>query len=185
MNDLEQSIKALERKLALKNAYLAAQVSFPKGSKFPEDVKEEIIEIFNSFKTAKASDQEVQNSTNSIFSDEDITVLKMLISSVTSKTSVNAVSERSIGNSVAPQKTPSALPPVSREPSRQVQQEAKLLTLESVPAQFRNKIPSESKVFVMSIKDDRARISTEDGYSFQVLVEDLEFVDKPLGKPYT
>jgi hypothetical protein len=162
---LEERIKKLEDQLTLKNAYLAVQITFPKGNKIPEEIKNQIVTQIKEVcaKLAEGTETQVSPTTGLPFTEEEVKMLKNVVASIKAKT-----------NMVVNQPAPI---PVKKDMDSGVDgvQKATLITLESVPSQHRSKVSPMEVVFVTSIKDGKARISTKSGLSIPVSVEDLEF----------
>lgn len=177
MSELEKKIQELNRKLALKQAFLSATISFPRGNKIPQDVKDEVL---NSLRAAAADFSEgVYNPavpadpgavvSVSQFTEEEAGILKNIAATVKSKAAAPAQPSK-------PQpQAPQAAPVTKSEPMGL--KKARLLMIDSLPSQYRNKVAPESEVYVSSLKDGKARITLPSGQSVLVEAEDLEFLD--------
>lgn len=169
---LEDRIKELERKLAVKNAYLTVQFSFPKNSKIPDDVKEQVINELKNACTALAEDETVAKDKDASIerlSDDDINILRQVAAAARGKISA------------APQAQPAApqpkqeLPPKTFDSATDGVKKAILLTLENVDSKVRNRVSSQEQVYVTSERDGYARVTTRKGLSISVPIEDLEY----------
>ena len=171
---LEDRIKDLERQLALKQAYLTVNFSFPKSNKLPDDVKEQVIAELKKACTQLADDKEETvaelnpNSVNHLTSEE-VTLLKEFASVVKARTT----------STPAPI-APSAVQPPAPEKKKMDSgtegiKKAVLLTLEGVPASARNRVESGETVYVKSSDGETASIATKNGLIFKVPVDDLDF----------
>lgn len=168
---LEDRIKDLERKLAVKNAYLTVQFSFPKTSKIPEDVKEQVINELKNACTALAEDETVakdrpKDTSIERLSDEDIQVLRQVADAARGKLAARPAAPTVPKQEQAPKTFDSAIEGVKK---------AMIMTLENVDAKLRNRIASQEIVYVTSEREGLARITTSKGLSINVPVEDLEY----------
>lgn len=172
---VEVQIKELERKLDLKRAYMGVQFSFAKGSKIPSDIQEEIISKLQELCKKLAEETEIsQVSNNSSLTEEELSILKSLVSTVKAKTT--ALAGR-----------PSPLPPSSeghanyqKDSNPTVKffnKKATILTLDNVTAKVREAMEPQSVVEVSRVKGDTATIVTKDGRITQIPVNDLEFIE--------
>lgn len=167
---LEEKIKDLERKLAVKNAYLTVQFSFPKNSKLPEDVKEQVINELKNACANLAEDETVskdveKSNISERLNDDEIRILRQVAAAAKGKVAVQPV---------APAPRPEQAPKTFDSATDGVKK-AMLVTLENVDAKLRNKIASQEIVFVTSERDGYARITTQKGMSINVPVDDLDY----------
>lgn len=163
---IEQRIKDLERLLALKNAYQSATITFPKGIKLPDDVREEVVNKIKEYTLAMAEGQEAvpaAPTASSPFSETEITALKGLAEAVLSKakpqTTVNGTNQ---------------IKPASPQTIESITQYATVLTTDSVEKSMRSKVASEDKVLVVKKDEQYAIVRTTAGAQFRILLEDLE-----------
>jgi hypothetical protein len=162
---LEERIKGLERELALKQAYLSVQFSFPKGSKLPDDVKEQVTEELKKACAQLADDKGVvvnHSSASSEFSEDEVSVLKQVVEAAKSK--MSAVKPPKMQGTVETAPKTDAIP-----------RNAILLTNDNIPANIRMKIGSNEAVFVKESSDGTSFVVTRDGMGFRVPTEDLDF----------
>ena len=164
---LTEKIKDLERQLALKQAYLSVQFSFPKGNKLPDDVRSQVIQELKNA-CAQLAEDEVPVGQSDAFlhlTQEEIKTLKDLAS--VAKSRLSKTSTPAPANNV----------PVKHQVQEEYEsvKEAILLTLENVPQSAKIKMGSNEKVFVKSQKDGTAFIVTQSGIGIRVPVEDLDF----------
>lgn len=159
---LEQHIKDLERKLALKKAYLGAEIKLPKGT--AEDVRIEVEAALKDYAARLASSEEnisqPVNTTTSQFTDNEVNILKSLVNAAMEKAGMKAPT-------VAKSNVPEA--PKKDEPLTAV-----LLTTENIPAERRKEINSSETVLVKSYNDKEACIIFNNK-RFVVPVDDLQF----------
>lgn len=182
---LEEKLKSLERKIAVKNAYLTVQFSFPKGNKIPADVKEQVENELKNACAMLADDahQDVASKQSERLTDDEIVILRQVVDSIRSKTGSSSLSIPAVQKETAPSpEAPEAAPkhPVSKktfDASVDGVKKATILTLENVDPKYRSRINPEESVFVSSIREDGyARISVQrTGLSINVPVEDLDF----------
>lgn len=205
---LESKLKKLELEIAIKNAYLTVQMTFPKGSKLPEEVKDQVIK---ELKNACASLAEsVSNGssfdvTSSKLTDEELLILKQIVSKVkigTSGGAAGGIHTISVTDSIASgaegvesnvlnggsmhSKTESNVDAPKNKTNKIFDagqdgvKKAMIVTLDNVDHKYRNRINPEEEVYVTSIKDDGyARISVKrTGLSINIPVEDLDFNTK-------
>ncbi len=167
---LEDRIKDLERQLALKKAYLDVNFTFPKNSKLPDDVKEQVVNELKDACARLAEGMEdalpVMNGNSADFlSSEEIQVLKQLVQAAKGKLGKAAP--------VTQQQAPKQ-PEVKSQDLPEIKK-AVLLTLDSVQPTIRNKMGSGETVYVKSYKDDQAFVMNRHGQGFYVPIEDLDF----------
>lgn len=160
MSDLETQIKELERKLALKKAYLSVDIKLPKGTS--EELRLEIEQAVKTFCSNQAN--EVPQSSGgsfvgSPFNDQEIAILKEL---------AQAVTQKSGGQSA---KTASSIP---KKPEANKPLMAVLMTTDNIAAERRKLIASNERVQVVSYNDKEVCFMYQKN-RFVVPVEDVEF----------
>lgn len=164
MSDLEQQIKELERKLALKKAYLSVDIKLPKGT--PDELRLEIEQAVKSFCSNQANDVPQNSQANgssfvgSPFNDMEIAALKELAAAVTGQKSATPQSAQA----AAIPKKPDAAKPLM----------AILMTTDSIPAERRKLIASNERVQVVSYNDQEVCFMYQKN-RFVVPIEDVEF----------
>jgi len=159
---LEDQIKELERELALKNAYLSAVVSFPKNTKLPQDVQEEVVNTLKTFAVQKAEQKDLSNQEVSLlFSEEEVAIIKQLIS---------AVKNRPVAQATTP-----VITTERSNSSEESGKTARLLTTDGIAPTLRGRVAPEAQVVVRRVSGGRAVVMSEDGIVFQVPEEDLDF----------
>lgn len=174
MTTLEEKIKLLERELALKNAYLSVQFSFPKMSKLPEDVRNQVVEELKKACAQLAEDKEAAPTPTSAPTEltaEDLKILKELANTIKAKTARPAAPSPTVTTAPAPVEAPKPVPAGSVL-------KAVLLTLENVPKTIRNKVDPQSQVYVNKQENGRALVTTAKGNTFHIPVEDLDFLEQ-------
>lgn len=185
MSELENKIKELEYKLALKKAYLDVQFKFSKG--IDQAIKDEVSSKMKELAEKLADSQEsVLFNETSKLSSEDIELLKMLASSVRErKTAPIAPKATSIApkinttnNSIEQQST--------QEPSiddgtqtELIGRMAIMLTLDGVlDVKQRGKLTPQGTVKILSINNNLAYVQDLRGNKFNIPVEDLELKNR-------
>jgi len=168
---LEDQIKELERELALKSAYLSAVVSFPKNTKLPQDVQEEVVNTLKTFAVQKAEQKDLSNQEVSLlFSEEEVAIIKQLISAVKNRPAAQASGLES-HRQVATQVTTNTRLSSNEESGKT----ARLLTTDGIAPTLRGRVAPEARVVVRKVSGGRAIVMSEDGIVFQVPEEDLDF----------
>lgn len=161
MSDLETQIKELERKLALKKAYLSVELKLPKG--VAEDIRLEIEQAVKEF-CMKRSEGGPESSGGSFvgspFTDVEIAALKEIASAVTAQKG---------GQSAA---QPASDLPKKPDPKKPLM--AVLMTTDNIPAERRKLIASNEKVQVISYNDQEVCFMYQKN-RFVVPIEDVEF----------
>ena len=178
---LDAKIKELQRELALKNAFLAASVSFGKGNKFPKDVQDQIIQELKDYCTKRAEKlDEIPEQTESL-SSEDVQILKQLSETVKKKS--NGAAKVVDNKSSAPQHKISEKvkfgPAREDVPMGQINalagRKATLLHTESIHPSQKSKAFSGMEVMINMVRPDGfVNLRTKEGYQFNVPQEDIE-----------
>lgn len=161
MSDLETQIKELERKLALKKAYLSIDIKLPKGT--AEDIRLEIEQAVKTFCSNQANDVPQSNGgsfVGSPFNDMEIAALKELAAAVTGQ------------KSSAPQSAQAASLPKKPEANKPLM--AVLMTTDNIAPERRKLIASNEKVQVVSYNDKEVCFMYQKN-RFVVPIEDVEF----------
>jgi hypothetical protein len=155
--DLEAQIKELERKLALKKAYLSVEIKLPKG--LPDELRTEIEMAVKTFCTSQANDVPQSSSNilqNGLFTTQEVAVLKSVVQAAIDKTGGKPI------QSVAkPAEKPKPLTAI-------------LMTTDSIPNDRRKLISSNEKVTIVSYNDKEACFMYGRD-RFVVPIEDLQF----------
>lgn len=166
---LDDKIKELEKKLAIKQAYLNASISFPKGKNIPADVKKIVTDKIRAACAALAEEQEIEGSSSNLFTPEEVQALKSIAKVYTDKATVNhapqkhePTSEEDLSNGKA----------VSQKATKM--DRAKLLLLDGVDPTMRKKIEPQAEVVIIETKEDKAFVQDRRANRFWVPVEDLE-----------
>lgn len=167
---LEEKIRELERKLALKNGYLQVVIKFPKGNKIPSDVKEEISTKIKDYCLQIANDNEHIENFTSVFSEEEISILKELVSTVKGKTS-NKPENHSLKSSKVSEVVPANKPALKIEKGRR----GILMLLDNIDPTIRGKLAPQSMVVILENKNDSFFVETK-GIRFWVPREDLDLI---------
>lgn len=164
----EDKAKAIEKALELKRAFLDVKVSFGKGNKYSEDVKKQVSEAIREF-CVNSSEGSVTE-TASVFSEEEISVLRQLVQTVKAKTTKPE-------STPAPAPEGNSLGKLVRENMRPSTHTAQVLFLDNVDPTLRQKIPSGAIVRVIGRKDEaNAFVETMDQRTrFIVPFDDLNF----------
>lgn len=175
MQDIEQQIADLERKLLLKKAYLAVQVTFGKGYKaFPDDVRAEVEKTLLDAAKSNAEDSEevTPASLNLTLSNEEIMALKHIARSVLEKSTapkkveeVVVLTETPQGHQIAPPKS------IPKTPTSGV-----LLLLDSLSSSQRHKVDSGSTVQILETRDDKYYVQDSKHNRFWIPQEDIELL---------
>lgn len=161
MSDLETQIKELERKLALKKAYLSVEIKLPKG--VSEDIRLEIEQAVKEFcmkRSEGAPDANGGSFVGSPFSDIEIAALKELAAAVTGQKGASSQAQ-----------APSDLP---KKPDPKKPLMAILMTTDNIPQERRKLIASNEKVQVVSYNDQEVCFMYQKN-RFVVPIEDVEF----------
>ena len=180
MSELETKITELERELALKKGYQAVKFVLPKST--PDDVAEEIQKILREIADGLAVSKEQLAGSGSMapahfpFSNDEVLVLKMLISAVESKT--NGSSSNGAGASSMPT-PPTAQDHVAKfhgEPRK-----AKILTAENVRGEARKYAAPDDEIYVPNPEkmDDHGMVSAthmKRGAMMKIPVDDIEWL---------
>jgi hypothetical protein len=178
--DLESRIKELQRKLAIQKAYLGLQIII--NEEIEGELSKEDVDLIRTkvreFCVAQSEGIEQSEApkavTESQFTDQEVTTLKMVVAAALQKSAVNT--------------TPSELKTlVVGDKNKAVLQEAPakvfdntkplmaiLLSTESVPTDRRKLINSNELVTVVKYNDKEAVIKSRSDYTFVVPVDDLE-----------
>ena len=169
---LEEKIQELEKKLALKQAYLSVNFTFPRGNRIPDEIKEQVTsELKNACaQLAEHEEYDIPVSVNldgtpsqaSNFTPEEVEVLKGVAASVFEKTT-------DTGQSPKPQSK-------SRKDSISAKK-ARIIMLDSVDKTVRSKIEPQSEVKVIASGQGKHFVQTMDGAArrFWINTDDLDF----------
>lgn len=173
MEDIELKIKELEKQLELKRAYLDASVSFSKGSKFSQEVKDEVIRVVKET-CAKAAEgkptAEPVSQIASPFTEQEVAILKEM----TAKLLARANKAVPAPNAPAESRMSSLVSQGLR--NIQAQNMAQILMLDGIDRTLRDKVESGAIVRVIG-KKDAATVLVEDvtGLRFHMPLDDLDF----------
>jgi len=169
---MSKSIEELERELNVKKAYASVQLSFGKGSRFPDDVREEVTSKIKEVCLKLASGEDVGNKVGQ-FNGQEVEVLKDLVQSIIGKASGS--------KSEAKPKGPFKREFNSIEDVAKAAQDgnepliATLLTTDSIPKDRRKLIDSNENVQILKLNDKEAVIKKlNNNERFVVPIEDLE-----------
>jgi len=179
---LQDQIKRLERELAVKNAYLSVQFSFPKMSKLPQEVKEQVMEELKKACTQLAEDKEsnvLKTPQASELTKDDVKILKDLITTLKNKTTGGTVVGKTTFTNPNPQTLPKEDPSIPKVDNANSVLKAIILTLENVPKELRSKVDSNSTVYVKKSENGRSLVMTQKGATFHIPTDDLEFESQP------
>ena len=171
---LESDIKELERKLSLKNAYIAASIKLP--TKIANDVKKEVTDKLRELCLALANEQDV-SVTDLSLSKEEIVILKMLASKVLyTKSSNERVSEP------ASVKKNGKISKGKLEKIKATSATSKtgiIMMLDNIEPSIRKKIKPESQVLILNRTKafgiDLAYVEDKQGLRFNVPIDDIDF----------
>jgi hypothetical protein len=161
MSDLETQIKELERKLALKKAYLSIDIKLPKG--VADDIRQEIEHAVKQFCSDRANDVPQSSGgafVGSPFTDIEIAALKELAAAVTGQ------------KSSATQPAQAASLPKKPEANKPLM--AVLQTTDNIAPERRKLIASNTEVQVVSYNDKEVCFMYQKN-RFVVPIEDVEF----------
>lgn len=168
---LELKIAELEKKLATKQAFLHAQISFPKGNRIPEEIKKQVSTKIREACTLLAEEQEISNNKDSDFTVQEIKALK----------SVAGVYLNKKGDTTATEPhNPTS--PEDLQQGRVISQAAtkmnrgRILMLDSVDPVMRKKIEPESEVVIIESREDMRFVQDKRANRFWINVEDLELI---------
>lgn len=185
MSKLESTISELERQLALKKAYQAVKFSLPKNT--PEDVAAEIQQRLRELSDGLALSQEkhAEASESSIFSEEEVSVLKMLVASVQAKQSGTPPPAGTVPGSDNSAKKEGASPGGSSEHKPSFggrARKAKIVTAENIRGEARKFAAPDDEIYVPNSdkQDDHGMVSAthmRKGMQMKIPVDDLEFLD--------
>lgn len=176
--NLEDEIKSLERKLAIKNAYLTVEFKFPKNTKIPEEIQSLVMgELRAAANNLSLDPEEKDKESQGIerLSDEDVRVLRQVAQTIRSKSSPQQEPTQSIpAPVVVKEKAPK--PIKTFDSAIHGTKIAKIVSLESVDTKYRSKVSPDEKVHVISIAEDGfARIAANSGSILRISTEDLDF----------
>ena len=180
--ELQDKIKELEHKLAIKQAYLSLNFTFPRGNKIPQDIKDLVTNNLKNAAAKYANDEEVEYA-NTGFSSEEITILKGIVNRVVEKQSA-AITET----------YPAALTPhadttlvVNTRPIQSVTKKltpeekfdsspkkVNIMTLDNVDPTVRSKISRDDQVRVVGSNKDMFCVEDRKGNKFWIPREDVE-----------
>lgn len=178
--NLEDEIKSLERKLAIKNAYLTVEFKFPKNSKIPEEVQNLVIaELKQSALNLSMDPEEKDKASEGIerLSDEDVKILRQVAQTIKNKSSQPEIPQTSTqAIKVAPQKERPPAPTKTFDSSIHGTRIATIVSLESIEPRYRSKVSPEERVNVISMAEDGfARIAAKSGSILRIHSDDLDF----------
>jgi hypothetical protein len=170
---LEQRIARLERVLALKDAYSSVVVSFKKGSKLPEDVKQQVIDELSKAcsQLAEHCESETPLQVEPLnFSSEEVKILKDLAKTVIARSVPNTDHVKTIKESE----------PVTKSELKVSEPEIKravVITLDNVQKSLRNRLTPQALVYVKKQNEEGLSVVVDpnSGISFTIPTEDLEF----------
>lgn len=176
---VQDKIAELERQVARKKALVNAKINLPKDT--PDDVKIEVTAVIQEA-LLKLADSESGSSVGAKFTDEEITVLKLLANRALTKPSpVQKVAQADTTNVVtaSPELGDKALGKVNKNPDRAgdyVGREAEIISLDAVPVRQRGKVASMERCKVMEERPDGLlHILTIGGVRFNLSPDDLNF----------
>lgn len=179
--NLEDEIKNLERKLAIKNAYLTVEFKFPKGTKIPEEIQTLVTSELRQAALDLSKDPEDKDKASEgieRLSDEDIKILRQVAQTIKSKSSQPEVLGNAIpaATAAAPRKERSPAPGKTFDSSIHGTRIATVISLESIEPRYRSKVSPEERVNVISMAEDGyARIAVKSGSILRISSEDLDF----------
>jgi hypothetical protein len=167
-DSIETKIAELERKLALKNAYLGVNISFGKGHKsFSEDVRAEVTKNINEFCRALANDEEISVKQSSLpFSEEDIEILQQLISTVKDRQSKPQPAVKDVEVRVKVEEPKPLKPKTTKK--------ATIMFLDNLSPELKGKVEPQSEVTILSTKGALAFVEDNAARRFNVPFDDLE-----------
>lgn len=163
----EDKIKELEKQLELKKAFLDVRVSFGKGRKYSKEVQDKVNQYVKEACTKAAEGSET---TSKGFSEEEISILKKMVTSIKEKanqpTTVSVSAEAStMSNTVS-----DTLKKINS------QNQALILTLDNIDRTIRNRIQPQSVVRVIGKRDENlAFVENSQGVRFNIPFDDLDF----------
>jgi hypothetical protein len=175
---VEKEIEELERKLALKRAYLQVSISFGKGYKsFPEDVRKEVEDTMIAHARTMAEGSTNSKPSITSLTEEEVVILKGYVEAIKNRASKPAAAPQT-------QQKQSSQEPVTlnsvlkRSGADQAQQmTGVLVTLDSVPKEQRQKIMPNSVVSVLKVisNENKYLVRDQEHNQFTVDMEDIDF----------
>lgn len=166
--DLSDKIKELERQLELQKAYSSVQVSFGRGNKFSDEIKDKITkeiqdQCANLAKGIESPDSGPVKASLAGFSDAEVEALKMLAQAALSR-SKTSKQPKSLTEAAAVAK--------SKEEPLMVT----VLTTENVPRELRTHVSSSTDYLVVKMDDENVVIRTPKHKTILLPKQDVEIV---------
>jgi len=174
---VQDKIAELERQVARKKALVNAKITLPKET--PEDVKKEVAALIQEALLKLADNDAV--SSGGKFTDEEVTVLKLLANRALTKPAETKKPTQHTPNVVSTSADlgDKALGKIDKNPEQSGEylgREAEIISLDAVPVRQRGKVSSMEKCKVMEVRPDGLlHILTIGGVRFNVSPEDLNF----------
>lgn len=165
---LQEQIQELEKRLALKKAYLSVKISFGKGNKIPQEIRDIVTNKIQEVCTKFANDEEFEceNNPEVEFSNEERAVLKELSSRVLQK---QQKSEPIKAKPVVEKAAPAVSEVFDSSPKKGI-----LVVLDNIDPTVRNKIAPQSEVRVVGSNNEMYFVESRTGIRFWIPKDDLE-----------
>jgi hypothetical protein len=170
---IEKKIEELQRQLAIKTAYLNVEVKFKKGITIPKEAKDLVVNQLKKACAQLAEDRDaipLDTKGNTQVSTEDLLFLKQMREAVGKKLSSKTeptnevVKDTGFSNNIS-----EAIKKVSNR-----ENVAQLLTIDSIEARLRRKIPPQACVEVIEKQGEKTIVDYK-GIRFFINTEDLNF----------
>jgi hypothetical protein len=174
---VQDKIADLERQVARKKALVNAKITLPKET--PEDVRQEVTALIQEALLKLADTDTV--SSGGRFTDEEVTVLKLLANRALTKPATPAPTVKETVKVSPTEKDlgPKVLGKIEKNPAisgEYVGREAEITSLDAVPVRMRGKVQSMEKCKVMEERPDGLlHVLTIGGSRFNISPDDLNF----------
>lgn len=180
--ELEDQIKELEKKLELKRAYLDVNISFPKGNKLSQEIKDEVIKLIKETCNRAAEGKSQVASEALPFSEDEVTILKQVVAQVKTAAgkSPTSTSSKAVFGPEVPDATANSNKfgemVRSSIKTRATQNTAQLLLLDNLDRSLKDKVESGAIVKVLAKRDENTMfVEANNGIRFNIPTEDLDF----------
>lgn len=171
-------IRQLEHELELKKAYLDVRVSFGKGNKYSQEVKDVVTKFVRGACLQEASGNSVQNPA---FTPQEVALLKQMAQRLEDKAKQPVTTTQpENGSGGAQQTAPNKMTQMMREGLNNIKAQhqkatAQIVMLDNIDRTIRSKVEPEAVVQVITKAADFAFVETPQGLRFNIPLEDLDF----------
>lgn len=168
---IEDKIKELEQQLELKKAWMSVSISFGRGNKISEELKQQITEQIEEFCYAKAEGLEVavERNTELPFTPEEMSTLKQLAQAALTR---KAKPSQNNAKHVL-QQTSSPIEYQKQQNKGSEPLFVEVARTDNIPYPESDSIQVGDRVKVVGFKDEHVTIQLENGKTFGVLRESL------------